>query len=47
MVSNPDSITVFITNTMNIEESASIHGEDIYYLNRDDFLDMQIDALRF
>lgn len=33
------SITVFITNSTNIEESASIHGDDIYYLNREDFLD--------
>lgn len=39
MVSNQDSITVFITNSTNIEESASIHGMNIYYLNRDDFLE--------
>ncbi len=39
MGSELDSITVFITNSKNIEESASIHGEDIYYLNRDDLLE--------
>lgn len=38
MINKPKSITIFITNTSNIDKAASIQGDDIYYLDRDDFV---------
>lgn len=38
MEKEPDSITVFITNSDDIDKSAAIHGNNVFYLNRDDFV---------
>lgn len=44
---DPDAVveTVFITNANSIEEGAAIHVEDVWYINRDDFLEWGIRAL--
>lgn len=37
--------TVFITNSTSIDENARIHSDNIYYVNRKDFVDWAVKAL--
>ena len=38
-------INIFVTNSRNIDESARVYAKDIYYINRDDYVEWAIKAL--
>lgn len=38
-------ITTFITNSNQIDESASIHGDNVYYLNREDLVEFAVKCI--